>query len=301
MSQSNVLALELQQAHISRVDSALLEESFAPLFQQAEEWKQKAEAITVTSALDIDGMKRAREARIALKDIRNTADKRRKELKDESLRRGKAIDGVANVIKFLIIPLEEHLEKQEKFVEFAEKERKQKLRIEREKVLSDLGEQTAFYNLADMEEDKWQELVDLSTTRAKEKKEAAQRLENERIEKENADAKERIRIREENERLKIETQKRDEALAIERKKREEIEAKIRIEKEAEEKIQKQEEEERRQEQIAPEKEKLVKLADAISSIPMPEVASKEAKAIIVKTIDMLTKTSQFIRKSAQSL
>ena len=47
----------------------------------------------------------------------------RKELKEESLRKGKAIDGVANIIKFLIEPVEKYLEDQEKFIEKLEQQK----------------------------------------------------------------------------------------------------------------------------------------------------------------------------------
>jgi hypothetical protein len=56
-------------------------------------------------------------------------------LKEQALREGKAVDGIANVLKALIVPLEEHLDKQERFVE---------IRAEEQDVLSVHGSLTAF-------------------------------------------------------------------------------------------------------------------------------------------------------------
>ena len=58
-------------------------------------------------------MQEARIARLALRDIRIQADKTRKALKEESLRYGKAVQGVYNVIEYLITPIEKHLEERE--------------------------------------------------------------------------------------------------------------------------------------------------------------------------------------------
>ena len=92
-----------------------LQSSFMPFFQQAIEWKEKAMAIKVTNAGQKEAMKDARTARLALKGIRVDTEKRRKEMKEESLRKGKTIDGMANVIFYLIEPIEKYLQEQEDF------------------------------------------------------------------------------------------------------------------------------------------------------------------------------------------
>ena len=100
--------------------ASMLKDRFVPMFEQAEQWKAKAESLVVTDATQTREMKMAREARLALRDIRLNADKTRKALKEDSTRYGKAVQGMYNVIEYLIVPLEEHLEKQEKFVELHE-------------------------------------------------------------------------------------------------------------------------------------------------------------------------------------
>lgn len=110
-------AAVLKTNDIGESGIAAITKSFAVLFEDANKWEAEARSIVVTSIADVSGMKKARELRLRLKDIRTTAEKKRKELKEDSLRTGKAIDGIANVLKALIEPIESRLEEQEKFIE----------------------------------------------------------------------------------------------------------------------------------------------------------------------------------------
>ena len=121
---TNELVKVVETSGVEPQTATTLKESFLPFFEQAEEWKRKAEALVVTDATQVHDMKMARTARLALKEIRVNADKKRKELKEDSLRYGKAVQGVYNVIEFLIAPIEKHLQEQEDFVAIAEAERK---------------------------------------------------------------------------------------------------------------------------------------------------------------------------------
>lgn len=326
----NPLTLKVQEAQLTESDASSLHKTFLPFFERAEEWKTKAASIQVTDVEDKDGMKAAREARLQLKSIRVDVEKVRRELKEESLRKGKAIDGMANVIKFLIVPIEEHLEKQEKFIELQEERRKQELKAKREQELSEFSVDPSFYDLAEMPEETYVKLLEGSREAFRLAKDAEKRAEKERIEREKKEAEERDRIRKENELLKKEAEEREKAMEAEREKarkerekaeaeqrkkedeyrakmeaerkeRERIEAEAKAKAEAEEKARKDAEEKQRQESLAPDKEKLVKLAERIASLPMPEVESKGAKVVIQKTIDLLSKASQFVKTESVSL
>ncbi len=172
---------------LSSDESIILKNALLPFFDQAEEWVRKAKTLTVTDENQIEKMVEARTARLALKDIRVNLDKKRKELKEESLRKGKAIDGMANILKFLIEPIEEYLEKQEKFVEIREAERKEKLQWERKEKLSALGVDTSFYDLKEMTEAVFQDLLATSTENKRLRDEATEREEKERKDKEKAE------------------------------------------------------------------------------------------------------------------
>ena len=186
-----------------------LKNAFDPFYHQAAEWKEKAEGLVVTSADQIEQMAQAREARLALKEIRVAVEKKRKELKEDSLRKGKAIDGIANVLKDLITPIESHLELQEKFIEIQQEAARKELKQKRSQELAQYGTNPDFYQLADMTEAEYQAILDAAKymdqkrkddeRKAEEaKKEAARLAEEKRI----ADEQERIRLAEENKKLK---------------------------------------------------------------------------------------------------
>jgi membrane protein involved in colicin uptake len=149
-----------------------------------------------------------------------------------------------------------------------------------------------------------------------------------------ADVEEADRIRKENEKLKKEAEETKRLAAIEadkkekelqkeraeqqkkldaeRKAREAIEAKIKADKEAQaqkeaaekaqaEAIKQANEEAARKKLLAPDKEKLMELAQLIDQVIMPAVSSNEANSVIRATESMLTKVTIYIREKAKSL
>ena len=135
----NQISTVIKESGLEQSTASAIEQKFLPLFQQASEWKAKAEQLVVTNETQISLMKQAGEARRALKKIRTTADAVRKELKEDSIRYGRAVQGVYNVIEYLIVPIEDHLSKQERFIEIQEEERKNNLRIERTEIARPLA------------------------------------------------------------------------------------------------------------------------------------------------------------------
>ena len=186
-----------------------LESNFTPLFNQAQEWKEKAKTLKVTDASQTDLMKQAREARLALKNIRVEAEKVKTKLKEESLLKGKAIDGMYNIIKFLVQPIEKELEEQEKFVELQEEKRLNELTESRIAELSKYVDDVSIYNVRIMSEEAYQGLLDSSKKIHAMKLEEQRKAEEARIAKEKEEAEERERIRLENERLKKENERKD--------------------------------------------------------------------------------------------
>src|SRR5450755_2638315 len=91
--------------------------NFGTAYANAKVLANGATDLIVTDEAQADIMQDARRRRLAIKAVRVEVENTRKSLKEQSLREGKAIDGMANIIKALIIPVEEHLEKQEKFAE----------------------------------------------------------------------------------------------------------------------------------------------------------------------------------------
>lgn len=236
----NALAIEVRKEQLPESEALALQQSFLPFFQQAEAMKEQALSIKVTSVDQVEDIKKAREWRLTIKNIRVDCEKVRKALKEESLRKGRAIDGMANVIKYLIAPIEQHLDDQEKFVERQEAQRIEALRQKR---VSELWQYQVdgnnFPNLGAMPEEQYTLLLSGVKTQFENAVAAAKKAEADRIERERLKAEEDERIRKENEALRIENEKQKKKAEAERVKRE-AEEKKRIDAESKLKIVKKE-------------------------------------------------------------
>lgn len=198
-----------------------IEAGFKDAFAKAETWRQKALAINVTDVSQTADMKMARVARLDLKQIRVDAEKTRKRLKEDSLRFGRAIDGVNNLLLAAIVPLEEHLEAQEKFGERLIAQQKRELGEKRLAEVSPfLVEGQMMPALDVMTEDQFKSFLADSQLLHEARIEAAKKAEADRIAKEAAEAAERERMRLENEKLKKEVAEREAAAKAEREKAE---------------------------------------------------------------------------------
>lgn len=184
--------------------------AFAPIHAEASKWIEAAKSINITDASQIREMKLAREYRLALRDVRISAERKHKELKEGILRRGKAIDGVKNIILDIIGPSEAHLMEQEKFAERLEAKRQADLKDHREALLTPLGVNVAFYKLGEMPDDQFEELYAGQKAAHEAKIAAAKKAEEDRLAKIKADAEEREKQRAENERLRAEAAAREE-------------------------------------------------------------------------------------------
>lgn len=211
MSKENALVVVAQESGLEAPKIELLLGSYKSVFQKAKEIAEKANDIVVTDESQTDLMGKARAARLELKNLRVEAEKTRKQLKDQSLREGKAIDGMANIIKALIVPIEEHLEKQEKFAEVKAAERKAKRYSDRIEALSPYVENVSIYNLNDMEDEAFTILLEQSKKAHEAALKAQELAKAEQEAKEKAEEEERKRIREENQKLKEEAEAREKA------------------------------------------------------------------------------------------
>lgn len=126
----NQLQVIVKESGLEATKAKYILEQFQGYFELASEWEIKAKAILVTKESQTAEMQSAREGRLFLRDRRIDVENARKRLKEQSLREGKAIDGIANVLKALIVPIEEYLEHQEKFVEIKEEAKREAKRLE---------------------------------------------------------------------------------------------------------------------------------------------------------------------------
>lgn len=239
IEQPNQLAKIVQSSNLAQVDADTLKESFTPHFANTEALLAESTAIRVTDATQVSEIKASRAMRLKLKDVRVAADKTRKALKEDSLRKGKAIDGIYNVLMLALEPEEQRLLEQEQFAERAEAARKAKLQSERAGVLVSLGADPSLYQLGEMNEQAYTQLCEGIKAANAARIEAERKAEAERVAADAKRKEEEARIRAENERLRKEAEEREAAARAEREKLEAekraIEAKAKAEREAAEK------------------------------------------------------------------
>lgn len=172
------------QLEVSKVEGLL--QQFGQPFLEARQLAAGYAKLVVTDENDTEGMKKARDLRLQLRQVRINAENTRKQLKEDSLREGKAIDGMANIIKAIIVPAEQHLEQQEKFAETLAAERKATRKAERTHELSQYMDNVFIFNLEEMDDDQYAQV--LEDAKAKwESKQAAIKAEQEAAEQKRKD------------------------------------------------------------------------------------------------------------------
>ena len=331
--QANPLALAVQQFGLEGESLSSCLSRFQPLMSEAKRMIGQVEHLTINETSTVNEKKLVRTARLALREIRCKVENERKSLKEDSVRRGKAIDGMANILKAMIEPVESHLEDQEKFDERREQARKDALRAERGAMIRPYSS-PEFYQLADMPEDAFNQL--LSTLKAAyeakleaQRKEAEQaRIEAERKAKEEAERREKERqeaerVRAENDRLRKEAEAReaktkaereeaakkaaeakklaDAKLAKEKAERERLEAQLR-KKEADAKAQAAAEQAHADRLAkAPDAEKLIALAASIEGIEVPALKTKDGIAAHARIKERIRVLVQVIKTEAETL
>lgn len=329
----NELQVILTEQNVIGDNAKALIEAFGAPFTEAGDIILTYKDIKVTDESQKEVIAEAKEKRLALKRIRTGVENKRKELKEDSLRTGKAIDNVARYIKETIQPAEEYLELQEKFVEIQQAKKAAELKQERTEKLLKYTDDLSLYNIDSLDEEQFETLLGKVKKEHDDKialaKAEAERIEKERLEKEAEDK----RIREENEKLRQEAEKREIEIAkereAERKKQEKIEAERQKEREAEQakldierkKIEaieaeklaqeqaelkkKQEAEElERQALLAPDKEKLLQFAQAIEMIrttKLPAVKNNKSQVVVNEIDSKLSTLYSFIIKESKEL
>lgn len=315
------LQVIVQEHGLEPAKAQVLMEKFSDVFKLAAEWEAKAKTLQVTAADQVAEMKMAREGRLFLKAKRVEVENTRKALKEEYVRGGKAVDGIANVLKAIIEPIEGYLEEQETFAARQEEqrlvalveERKKQLAIYTDKYMfqdsmikaltddafaSLLAGEKAAFNKAQEEKQKAEE-AERAAEQARKEQEEATRKENERLK---AEALEREK------QIKKQAAEAEKAQAVEREKaRIAQEAALKAQKELAEKQAAEEaerlaaEKEAKKNRLAPDKQKLKMLAEKILATEMPELKNKEGEVILAAVQELLKKTADYILQKASNL
>jgi hypothetical protein len=204
MSETTTITFEIVPAgaDIAPEQKQSLERSFLPSFQELE--RLRAVASSATTPLE------ARSVRLELVKVRTGAERVRKELKEASIREGKAIDGANAILLNALVPVEKAMENIEKEAERKEATRIAALVADRTEKLNAVGAMVPL-NLAVLTDDQFAAILKDAAELQRIKAEREAQEEAERLAKIEADRlarieaeKERARIAEENARLKAE-------------------------------------------------------------------------------------------------
>lgn len=125
------MRVEIMAANLPTEKAQALACVFESIHQTAQEWAEKAQALTVKDENDTPAMEMARIGRLHLRQIRLDIEKKRKELGEAALREKQAIDRIAKSLLDLIAPIEQDLKNKELYREIKQQERMEALRLER--------------------------------------------------------------------------------------------------------------------------------------------------------------------------
>lgn len=289
---SKELQLIINEQEVDKSDANKLIEAFGAPFTEAGVILAGYKDIVVTDETDLATMAKAREQRLILKKTRATVENKRKELKADIVKQGRAIDGVAKFVKEQIEPAEQYLETQEKFAELREAERVAKKKAERIEQLSKYVDDISIFNLDEMTDERFAVVLESAKVQKEAELAAAKKAEEERIAKEKAEAEEQERIRKENERLKAEAEAREKAEQAERAKREAEEAK-RLEAERKERERIQAEADAKLAEERAEREKLEAEKREREEAERKEREAKEAEELALKNAGDAEKLTRF--------
>jgi len=215
-----VLDAIVKRENIAAPTAATLLASFAPYRGEIE--TALTEARGITDDTDVEQRKKARECRLTLKRIRVNVENTRKTSKEDAVRYGKAVDGMANVLKFLCEPEEKRLEAIEEAEQRRELERIASMVADRRDRILKEGGNPFLYSLETMSDEDFGVVYNGLVLARHAREEIAIKAEAARVAKEKADAEAREAQRIENERLKKEAADREAASKIEREKAEAV-------------------------------------------------------------------------------
>jgi len=312
---SELITINPAKFGLEKTEAQQIESVFAPMLEKMVELEKEYNEIVLLSPTEQSTILKARELRLKYVKVRTGTEKIHEKAKSYYLAGGRFVDAWRNAQKFSAIGKESELEKIEKHFELIEQEKKEKLNEDRQKQLVQFVPDITMYNLKDMSEAGFTELLNNSKIAFETRIEAEKKAEQERIKQAEKEAEEREKMKIENAKLKAEAAAKEKAMAKERAEQEkklvaerakvkaEAEAKMKLEmelktkKEAEEAKQKQELEAKKQAELAPDREKLIAYAVELECLEVPKLQSKEAKQILLEAIKIINQAITLLKAS----
>jgi len=174
---------------IEKSKAEQIKATFEPMAKMLSEFEEKFNEIIKNSEKEVtkEITIKAKRLRIDIGKVRIETDKIRKDQKDEYLRAGKAIDGVANILKWAVTDKENKLKEIEDYFEIQEKKRLELLQIERVEKLQKYVEDAHERDLSSMDTDVFDIYLAGKKKEFEDKIEAKKKAEKERIKNEKLD------------------------------------------------------------------------------------------------------------------
>ena len=308
------LAAAAVKVGLALADNAAIAAAFAPHFVAFRDAADRSAAVLA------DQPKAARTLRLELRGIRTQAEATRKRLKEDSLRRGQAIDGIQRFLEHALVPVEEAMEAIERAEERREAARVQALQEARKAELAPFAD-PSHYLLGTMPEDQWQQLLagakaaktaaDDAARQAEAKrvadeasaKVARDKADAERLQREQELAAENARLAKVAADAQAETNRANAEAAAERKRAVAVEVEARrISDAAAAKAAKEQadaEAAARAFAAAPDRDKLRAFAVAIRALPVPMLATNTGLNLLMR--DQVVKFAEWVESRAAKL
>ena len=304
---------------------------FARFEQKAGELVETAKQIALLDPNDPKAAKQAREIRLTIKPFRVVIEKRHAELKRDIIDRGRALDDGKNALLEVLKPLEADLLSIEQHAERMEAKRIADLKEAREAELAPFTTlDVRVFSLEKLNEAEYSAFLADCQQQTKDRAAKAEQDKRDAEAKEAADKIERERIAAENERLRAEAAENERKLADERKRAAEALAaqaesarKAREEKEAAEKAltDAREAQEAKEREVsaarlkaesdriaseeaaakAPDRDRLLAFASTIAALTVPPMITPSGRAVVDEIGFQITKFAAYVTKKAQTL
>jgi len=223
--QKQLVAINPQEFGLKKTEAQKIEAVFTPMLQKMVELEKDYNAI-IKLPINTNSIQKARELRLKYVKVRTGTDEIHKKAKAYYLAGGRFVDAWRNAQKFSAIGKEAELQKIEKHFELIEEAKKEKINAERIAKLQPYVEDVKMYNLKEMSDKGFNNLLNSSKIAFEAQQEAEKKAEQERIAQEKAERAEQERIKKENIRLKAEIQEKEAAREKERIAKEKIQAEI---------------------------------------------------------------------------
>jgi len=181
------LTLKPSLTGLEKSKAEQIEKTFIPMIELLKNFETAYNNIIKESEKEIsqDVVVKAKRLRLDISKVRIETEKVRKSEKEECLRMGKAIDGVANILKYAVVEKESKLKNIEQHFENIENERIAKLQNDRANELIKYEIEVIPTDLGTMANDMWINYIAGCKLNYETKKAAELKIEQDRIELEN--------------------------------------------------------------------------------------------------------------------